>query len=220
MFTGLIQAIGTVNRRGEYLSVEGCEPFGPLKLGESVSVDGICLTVADFFKDGFLADVSEETLSRTTLGLKAERGDFVNLEPALRLSDRLGGHLVSGHIDGLGKVASIEKLTHSWRLEMGWNNSDFGRYVCEKGSIAIDGISLTVGGSSDRGSRFWVAIIPHTWLSTSLKYLSVGSLVNLEADLMAKYAESLLGNMKSPLSANPVDFSPGLTKEWLEKNGW
>ena len=220
MFTGLIQAIGKVSHRDEFLVVEGCEPFGPLKLGDSVSVDGTCLTVADFFKGGFLADVSEETLSRTTLGMKAERGDFVNLEPALRLSDRLGGHLVSGHVDGLGKVVSIQQLGNSWHLELCWNNSDFGKYVCEKGSIAIDGISLTVGGTSEKGRRFWIAIIPHTWLSTSLKYLSVGSLVNLEADLMAKYVESLIGAQHINdinQSSNPPS---EITQDWLDQKGW
>ncbi len=221
MFTGLIHTIGIVNRRGEGLAVEGCEPFAPLKLGESVAVDGICLTVTGLLGSGFLADVSEETLSRTTLGMKAQRGDFVNLEPALRLSDRLDGHLVSGHIDGLGKVVSIEELSNSWRLEVTWNDFDYGRYICEKGSIAIDGISLTVGGCSEKGSRFWIAIIPQTWQSTSLKYLSVGSLVNLEADLMAKYAESLLRSLNViPSGSEMNNLSSEVSKEWLAKHGW
>ncbi len=146
MFTGLIQSIGTINRQAEYLAVEGCEPFSPLELGDSVSVDGVCLTVADFCKGGFLANLSEETLRRTTLGMKADKGGFVNLEPALRLSDRLGGHLVSGHVDDLGEIISIERMSNSWHLEFCWKNAEFGKYVCEKGSIAINGISLTVGG--------------------------------------------------------------------------
>ena len=220
MFTGLIQAIGTVNYRAEGLAIEGCEPFAPLGLGESVSVDGTCLTVAHFFRDGFIADVSEETLSRTTLGAKAERGGFVNLEPALRLSDRLGGHLISGHVDGIGEVVSLEKLNNSWRLELFCKNSDLMKYVIEKGSIAIDGISLTVSGCSDKGSRFWISIIPHTWESTSLKFLSLGSLVNLEADLMAKYAESLLGHMDISSIGKTANHSADVTKDWLAEHGW
>ena len=102
MFTGLVQAVGRLQRRSSGLVVSGCEPFAPLTVGDSVAVDGVCLTVADLCGDGFRADVSEETLSRTTLGSKADRGAEVNLEPALRLSDRLGGHLVSGHIDATG----------------------------------------------------------------------------------------------------------------------
>ena len=110
MFTGLIQAIGTVHNSSRRLLVKGCFPFSPLELGESVAVDGVCLTVVDLVGDSFLADVSEETLSRTTLGDKADKNLFVNLEPALRLSDRLGGHLVSGHVDGIGEIKAIQKL--------------------------------------------------------------------------------------------------------------
>jgi len=220
MFTGLIQSIGTINRQAEYLAVEGCEPFSPLVLGDSVSVDGVCLTVADFCKGGFLANLSEETLRRTTLGMKADKGGFVNLEPALRLSDRLGGHLVSGHVDDLGEIVSIERMSNSWHLEFCWQNAEFGKYVCEKGSIAINGISLTVGGGFEEGRRFWVAIIPHTWESTSLKYLSVGALVNLEADLMAKYAESILGKMGNSHFPLRLNTPPAVTKEWLASNGW
>jgi|GEM_PF-1774540 len=110
MFTGLVQAVGRLERRGSQVLVHGCAPFAPLQLGDSVAVDGVCLTVASLVGDGFLADVSEETLERTTLGPKALRGGVVNLEPALRLSDRLGGHLVSGHVDAAGEVMAIEAL--------------------------------------------------------------------------------------------------------------
>ncbi len=221
MFTGLIQSIGTVNRRAESLVVEGCEPFSPLIIGESVSVDGVCLTVANLLSGGFVADVSEETLSRTTLADKANRGAFVNLEPALRLSDRLGGHLVSGHVDGLGEVISMEVLQNSWRLEVCWQNPEFGRYICEKASISLDGISLTVGGCSDNGRRFWMAIIPHTLSSTSLQYLKSGCVVNLEADLMAKYAESLMRGGTTSFNGSSVKpSSQGLSKDWLASHGW
>ncbi|WP_320667239.1 riboflavin synthase [Prochlorococcus sp. MIT 1307] len=220
MFTGLIQSVGQVEKRGGGLVVKGCKPFSPLILGASVAVDGVCLTVADICMDGFFADVSEETLSRTTLGFKAKRGKFVNLEPALRLSDRLGGHLVSGHVDGLGEVLSLEDLRKSWRLEVRWQNPKFGKYICEKGSISIDGISLTVGGCSENGSVFWIAVIPHTWEMTSLKYLTIGSLVNLEADLMAKYAESLLDHRDGLSCPSQLNSSDEISEDWLIRNGW
>ena len=217
MFTGLIQDVGNIFLQGKSLRVEGCESFSPLHLGDSISVDGVCLTVADFAPNGFFADVSEETLSRTTLGRKAERNDFVNLEPALRLSDRLGGHLVSGHVDGLGEVISINKMKNSWNLGISWNDADYGRYICEKGSICIDGISLTVADCSKDGINFSIAVIPHTWTATSLQYLSIGDLVNLEADLMAKYAESLLSKKGSNETDSVSDL---ITNSWLEMNGW
>ena len=220
MFTGLIQSVGSITTRAGGVLVKGCEPFAPLIIGDSVAVDGVCLTVAHSFRDGFFADVSEETLLRTTLGFKAQRGSFVNLEPALRLSDRLGGHLVSGHVDGLGEIISVEEYKNSWRLEVRWKKNDFGKYICDKGSVALDGISLTVGGCSDNGSSFWMAVIPHTWESTSLRFLTTGSLVNLEADLMSKYAESLLSKMNSSLFSEPTSPSTEVSKDWLVSNGW
>ncbi len=221
MFTGLIKAVGKVQRRGNGLLVEGCKPFAPLTLGESIAVDGVCLTVAELLEDGFLADVSEETLSRTTLAKKATKNEFVNLEPALCLSDRLGGHLVSGHVDGLGEVISIKDLRNSWHLEIEWRETNFSRFICDKASISLDGISLTVAGTSDQGRRFWIAVIPHTWTNTSLKYLTVGSLVNLEVDLMAKYAEKLLSSSQdSQISKLGTAGSNEITEPWLSNQGW
>ena len=218
MFTGLIQAVGTIQRRSSGVLIEGCGPFAPLALGDSVAVDGVCLTVAERSGDGFLADVSEETLSRTTLGTKADRGGAVNLEPALRLSDRLGGHLVSGHIDAVGEVTSIEARPQSWELELRWLEPRFGRYVCEKASIAVDGISLTVARCADDGVHFTLAVIPHTWGVTTLMNRAVGDRVNLEADQLARYAERLLdGVHASEASSRP---EPSLSKEWLAAHGW
>ena len=219
MFTGLIQAVGRVRRKAGGVLVEGCEPFSPLHLGDSVAVDGVCLTAADIVQGGFLADVSEETLLRTNLGRKADIQGLVNLEPALRLSDRLGGHLVSGHIDGIGEVVNVEALKHSWRLEISWRDQSFGRYICEKASISLDGISLTVAGCIENGSRFWIAVIPHTWSKTTLKEMNKGSLVNLEIDLMAKYVESLLATNQDNLAASNKS-QPDITKEWLTSQGW
>ena len=144
MFTGLVQSVGRIERRAGAVVVWGCAPFAPLALGDSVAVDGVCLTAAELVADGFRADVSEETLRRTTLGRKADRGCAVNLEPALRLSDRLGGHLVA--VMWMPPVKSPVELPHSWALSIRWSEARFGRYVCEKASIAVDGISLTVAG--------------------------------------------------------------------------
>tara|TARA_Y100001968_G_scaffold298679_1_gene308720 strand:+ start:291 stop:947 length:657 start_codon:yes stop_codon:yes gene_type:complete len=217
MFTGLIQSIGKVRRQGDHLKIEVVGPFPLVKLGDSVAVDGVCLTVMDVISNGFLADISEETLRRTTLGSKSGKGEFVNLEPALRASDRLGGHLVSGHIDGIGEVISIKELRNSWDLEVRWKDAFYGRYICEKGSICVDGISLTVSKCIRNGERFFIAVIPHTWVSTSLKYLTENSMVNLEADLMAKYAESILDKSKSGV-LNPL--VNNISKSWLNEHGW
>ncbi len=216
MFTGLIQSVGRVARSSNGLIVEGCGPFSPIGLGDSIAVDGVCLTVAELIPDGFLADVSEETLSRTTLGEKSKRRDLVNLEPALRFSDRLGGHLVSGHIDGLGEVVALEKMLQSWKLEILLKNHDLRRYVCEKGSISLNGISLTVAGFSEDGIRLWIAVIPHTWMSTTLKNLDLGDLVNIEVDLLAKYSERLLESRES----FKKNSSNEISKNWLADHGW
>jgi len=220
MFTGLIQSVGKVHSIGQgLLSIKGCEPFSPLSLGDSIAVDGVCLTVSQITTSGFQADVSPETLKRTTLGDKAKYGSYVNLEPALRLSDRLGGHLVSGHIDAKGKVLSIQKNRNAWDLEICWEEHLFGKYICEKASICVDGISLTVADSSNNGVRFTIAVIPHTWSATSLKYLQIGELVNLEADIMAKYAESLIRDL-GVINSSGVNSDSLIHAEWLRENGW
>ena len=220
MFTGLVRAVGRVQKRSSGLLVEGCGPFSPLSLGDSVAVDGVCLTVAELSGDGFLADVSEETMSRTTLGVKSDRGGAVNLEPALRLSDRLGGHLVSGHIDACGVVTAIEALPNSWNLSLRWMDPRFGRYVCEKASIAVDGISLTVARCSADGVDFSLAVIPHTWGVTTLKGLAAGDQVNLEADQLARYAERLLDSTADAGIHTAKSKQQDLGRDWLMANGW
>ena len=219
MFTGLVQAVGRIERRGSGLVVSGCSPFAPLQLGDSVAVDGVCLTVAELVGDGFLANISEETLQRSTLGRKASTGGSVNLEPALRLSDRLGGHLVSGHVDSIGEVVAIEALSQSWNLELRWRDAAYDRYICEKASVAVNGISLTVAGCSDAGARFWIAVIPHTWMATALRDLAAGDEVNLEIDLLARYTERLLGHARDGASTAPRN-EPSLSSEWLASHGW
>ena len=233
MFTGLVRATGTIEAvaggvrlrwQAPAATGQGWAP-AELLLGDSVAVDGVCLTVAERFADGFRADVSPETLSRSTLTTKVQRRAPVNLEPALRLADRLGGHLVSGHVDGLGQVLGAARTGDSWRLELAWRDPTYGRYVCEKASIAVDGISLTVAGCSGDGSRFWIAVIPHTWTETTLHQLRPGDVVNLEADLLAKYAERLLSSRAA--GAAPGDGTgdgpaggQGLDHGWLAEHGW
>ena len=214
MFTGIVEETGSVTgvrptAAGIRLTVRCRVVARGLKLGDSVAVDGVCLTVAGRLADGFRADVSEETLGRTTLAAKADRGGRVNLEPALAVGDRLGGHFVSGHVDGLGVVRAIQSLGHSWRLELAWEDQSFDRYICDKGSITVNGISLTIAGTG-AGASFWLAVIPVSWEQTTLKYLKIGDRVNLEADLLAKYVEKLL---RSPAS-NAID------EHWLLQNGW
>ena len=217
MFTGIVQSIGKLKQTENILAIEIIDNFFDIKIGDSIAVDGICLTVKEIFPKKFTVDVSEETLKKTTLGLKTNMNRIVNLEPALRVSDRLGGHIVSGHIDGLGTVENIEKLEKSWLLSIKWQNENFSKYVVNKGSICLNGISLTIAKYLNEGAIFTIAIIPHTWHSTNLKNLNVGDSVNLEADALIKYVEKLLLFNKN----KPEDISKNqISAEWLKENGW
>ncbi len=190
MFTGIIETKGVVTRAehaGGGLRMEIYAPdFGrDMALGDSVAVDGACLTIAKFIRGAFLVDVSGETLDRTTLGRVAQGGS-VNLERALRLSDRLGGHLVSGHVDGVGKLAARQAGANAtvYRFTV---PVELMPYIVEKGSVAVDGISLTVARRHRDG--FDSAVVPHTEEVTTLKDKPIGAPVNVEADMMAKYIE-------------------------------
>ena len=194
MFTGIIEGVGrlaaTERVGGDVrLTVQvGSLPFEALQMGESIAVNGVCLTVVAFDADSFAADASNETLALTTLGaLKV--GDAVNLERAMRPTDRLGGHLVSGHVDGLGRVESIadDARAQRWRFAA---PASLLRYIARKGSICVDGVSLTVNEVDDTG--FEVALIPHTVAHTRFADTRVGDAVNLEIDLVARYVERLL----------------------------
>jgi riboflavin synthase len=194
MFTGLVEAVGSLRAltaRGGDLRMEigyAGLPGGPLALGESIAVNGVCLTVVAFDADTFAVDASNETLSLTTLGALAP-GAALNLERALLPTTRLGGHLVSGHVDGLGSIASIapDARSQRWRIAA---PPALLRYVATKGSICVDGVSLTVNAVDDAG--FEVNLIPHTLQHTRFGDARVGESVNLEVDLMARYAERLL----------------------------
>jgi riboflavin synthase len=196
MFTGIIQGTGTIARseaRGGDVRLTIVAPaldFSDIAIGDSISVSGVCLTAVDLGNHTFAADVSTETLALTTLGGLRD-GDAVNLEKALRFSDRLGGHLVSGHVDGVGRIVSIEPDARSqrWTIEV---PGELSRYIAAKGSICVDGVSLTV--NAVEGARFSVNLIPHTVEVTTFAQRRPGDRVNLEVDMMARYAERLLAD--------------------------
>jgi len=202
MFTGIIKAMGTISaieRRGGdvRLSVRSEDmPFSSYEVGESISVSGVCLTAVALREDGFDTDVSVETLDITALG-KLGVGDAVNLEPALSLGDRLGGHLVSGHVDCVGNILRREADARSIRLTIEIA-PEFARYVAKKGSVTVDGVSLTINAVS--GNVFDVNIIPHTAEATIIGGYAIGTIVNIEVDVLARYLERLLAKDGNGLS--------------------
>ena len=194
MFTGIIQAVGHIAaiESGEQdirLCIEsGKLPLEGVSLGDSIATSGVCLTVTELTGEGYWADVSPESLSLTTLGTKAI-GDSVNLETSLTLSTPLGGHLVSGHVDGVGHVDDIIEDARFWRVRI-MAPETLARYVAMKGSICVDGTSLTV--NQVEGCHFELTIIPQTWEETVFSEYRVGSPVNLEVDVIARYLERLM----------------------------
>jgi riboflavin synthase len=192
MFTGIVTAVGRISSarsHGDGLRLRVEAPgFGmeDVALGDSIAIQGVCHTVVSKDAAGFEVDTSAATLAVTT-GLA--QGREVNLEKSLRLADRIGGHLVSGHVDGVGTVAAFENLGGSWRLAIAMPR-ELARYVAKKGSIAVDGVSLTV--NAVEGERFEVNIIPHTRAATTIRHLAAGSPVNLEVDMTARYLERLM----------------------------
>lgn len=193
MFTGIIMAVGTLTGVEETggdrrlrIDADDLDMSG-IHAGDSICVNGVCLTVTDMDRRCFAADVSAETLSCTTLGGLAT-GTKVNLEPALRAGDRLGGHLVSGHTDGVGTVLALERDARSLRCRIRVP-ADLARYLCRKGSVCVDGVSLTVNDAE--GSEFGVNIIPHTLSATIIGGYTEGTSVNLEVDVIARYLERL-----------------------------
>ena len=218
MFTGIIAAVGKITalekRAGDCrLTIAvGSLPLADAHLGDSIAVNGVCLTAIELGSSHFCADVSNETLSRTTLA-QAQVGTAVNLELALTPTTRLGGHIVSGHVDGIGQVLDKRQDARSYRFKI-QAPAELAKYIAEKGSICIDGISLTVNGIN--GCVFDVNIVPHTWQHTTLAETRVGSRVNLEVDLLARYLERLLQGQQA---AEPVG-SGGITQELLHNSGF
>ena len=194
MFTGLIQAVGRIagiesGKQDIRIRIEtGKLPLEEISIGDSIATSGVCLTVTDLSGDGFWADVSPETLSLTTLSDK-EIGDLLNLETSLTLSAPLGGHLVSGHVDGVGHVEQIIEDDRFWRVRIK-SPENLARYIAVKGSICVDGTSLTV--NQVEGNAFDLTIIPQTWEETVFSEYQVGSPVNLEVDVIARYLERMM----------------------------
>lgn len=210
MFTGIIKAIGTIEelqRHGGDLRltvVSGDLPWAEYAIGDSIAINGVCLTAVSLTLQGFVADVSTETIEVTALkGLAT--GDRVNLEPALRLGDALGGHLVTGHVDCVGTVRSCREDARSIRLTIDVP-TEYARYIARKGSICVDGVSLTVNAVSERA--FDVNIIPHTSAVTIIGDYREGRAVNIEVDLLARYLERMMSDRR------------GVTEDFLREHGY
>ncbi|MEM9154298.1 MAG: riboflavin synthase [Cyanobacteria bacterium P01_F01_bin.33] len=219
MFTGLVEALGIVEDLGaSRVRVRWLDPnpatLADLALGDSVAVDGVCLTVAETKANGFTADISPETRRRSTLDTGTGR-HVANLERSLRAGSKIGGHFVTGHIDGVGYLESSRETDNAW--EMSFRIPDeIARYVVLKGSIAINGISLTVAAVDESGACFQVAVIPHTYHATNLSRLRLSDRVNLEGDILGKYVEKLL--MSSPAASAPTN--PELSLSFLSQHGY
>ena len=217
MFTGIIEEVGTVKsiqsgKSSSVLRIKGQKVVQGTRIGDSIATNGICLTVTKIENDSFEADVMSESLKRTNIGTMIP-GSFVNLERALSLETRLGGHIVSGHIDGTGQISEFKRDDNAVWLTI---ETDPGilRYIIEKGSIAIDGVSLTVAAVDDQS--FQVSIIPHTGEETVLLRKQPGDTVNLECDMIGKYVEKLLGlnSKKQPQESSRI------TQDYLQENGF
>jgi riboflavin synthase len=213
MFTGIITEVGSIRavaRGSASMTLEIACGYARLELGESIAVNGVCLTVAEVRSGGFVANLSAETLARSTLD-RIDRGARVNLERALAVGDRLGGHIVAGHVDGVGRVVSREPVDDSqrWRFEA---PPEVHRYIAEKGSIAIDGVSLTVNAVG--ATSFDVMLVPFTLSATTLGSLQPGDAVNLEADVLARYVARALEHRSTEKT------SPGVTLDLLERAGF
>ena len=216
MFTGIIEEVGRLERlAGGEIAIRAKKVLEDVALGDSIAVNGICLTVTRFDEAHFTADVMPETIRRTSLA-ELRRGSRVNLERALTLKSRLGGHIVSGHIDGAGTIAAMKEEGNAILLTVRASDSVL-RYIVEKGSVALDGISLTVArvGAAD----FTVSLIPHTREITNLREKSVGSRLNIDTDILGKYVEKLFPGGCALGSAAPKG-KDGITMDFLRQQGF
>lgn len=217
MFTGIVEEVGTIKaiRRGRnsaVLDIAASTVLSDVHIGDSIAVNGVCLTVTAFSSGGFSADVMHETLNRSSLA-KLQPSSRVNLERAMAANGRFGGHIVAGHVDGVGTIAQIERDDNAiwYTIRAG---SEILHYVVEKGSITIDGISLTVATVSD--TAFQISAIPHTVAVTVLHDRKVGDIVNLETDIIGKYVEKLL----TPPKAEQTAKANGITRDFLTQYGF
>lgn len=217
MFTGLIQALGKLQTleadRLEISCLGSCDAImADIALGDSIAVDGVCLTVATILTKGFVVTASPETLSRSTLGhIPANRP--VNLESSLRVGSKIGGHFVTGHVDGQGHLHEVIKTDNAWEISFTVPQNQVSRYIVPKGSIGVNGISLTIADCSSVGDWFKVAVIPVTYDETNLKYLQPGDAVNLEGDILGKYVERFtqVGNQVA---------QPDVSLDFLAEHGY
>ncbi len=212
MFTGIVEEKGILKKleiksQGALLTIQAKSILNDLKVGDSIAVNGACLTVTSFSEREFTAELSSETLKRTAISRNSSM-NIVNLERALRLGDRLGGHIVSGHIDCIGKLISSSPSGDNRVLEFEYPQ-EYEKYVVLKGSITVDGISLTLASLMD--NRFQIWVIPHTIMNTTLENITKGTWVNLEFDILGKYVERLMDKKNKTV---------GLSKDFLSENGF
>lgn len=208
MFTGIVEELGKIRQITSNNLIANCTIVtDDTKIGDSIAVNGVCLTVTEICSGGFKANISQETLSVTALG-KLKSGDYINLERALNVNGRFGGHIVSGHIDGCGEFISAVKTGECYDLKIKLQPEQT-KYIVKKGSICVNGISLTVADID--GNLIRCAIIPHTYENTNIKFLNRGDFVNIEVDILAKYVEKFLstGDNKTEISM-----------EFLQTNGF
>lgn len=208
MFTGIIEEIGKITKiDSNKITIECAKVLQDSSLGDSIAVNGVCLTVVNIDSKSFTADVSSETFNVTNFN-NLKQGDFVNLERAMLANARFGGHIVSGHIDGCAKLVKLSKNNefYDFEFELDSNNS---KYTIKKGSITINGISLTIAGVNNNTIN--IAVIPHTYENTNLKFLKTGNIVNIEVDMIAKYVEKIL---------LPSDNKSRISLEFLQEHGF
>ena len=217
MFTGIIEEVGALERLvGGEIAIRAKKVLEDVALGDSIAVNGICLTVTHFDAAHFTADVMPETVRRTSLA-ELKRGSRVNLERALTLRSRLGGHIVSGHIDGVGTIAAMQEEGNAILLTVR-AGADVLRYIVEKGSVALDGISLTVARVS--AADFTVSLIPHTREITNLREKRVGSRLNIETDILGKYVEKLFPGVRTQGESDAPKSAGKITMDFLRQQGF
>lgn len=217
MFTGIIEEVGALERlAGGEIAIRAKKVLEDVALGDSIAVNGICLTVTHFDAAHFTADVMPETVRRTSLA-ELKRGSRVNLERALTLRSRLGGHIVSGHIDGVGTIAAMQEEGNAILLTVR-AGADILRYIVEKGSVALDGISLTVARVS--AADFTVSLIPHTREITNLREKHSGSRLNIETDILGKYVEKLFPGVRTQGESDAPKSAGKITMDFLRQQGF